>query len=439
VLQGLYQAHQATAAAVLVNDLHLLRGMLGRPGTGILQMNGQPTAQNNRETGADGDLPGFRNWENPDHVRQLADLWDVDTSVIPHWAPPTHAMQIFRYAEQGSVRFLWVSGTNPAVSMPHLERIRRILAQESLFVVVNDGFVTETTELADVVLPTALWGERTGTFTNADRTVHLAEQAVPPPGEARSDLDIWVDYARRMDFRDRTGRPIPRWSTAEEAFEAWKECSAGRPCDYSGLSYQRLRGSGGIQWPCTPEAPNGTEHLYADGVFNTEADYCETFGHDLATGASVTREQHAAQRLDGRAWLRTADWEPPPEEPSDAYPFRLLTGRTVHHFHTRTKTGRTRELQEAAPQPWVEIHPGDAADLGVVEGQLVRIESGRGSIDVPARLDGDRPGQVFIPFHYAQQAANELTLDRWDPVSKQPQFKGGAVRVRLAPVDRTSE
>ncbi len=434
VLQGLYQSHQATAAAVQVNNLHLLRGMLGRPGTGILQMNGQPTAQNNREAGANGDLPGFRNWENPAHVQELADLWDVDASVIPHWAAPTHAMQIMRYAEQGSVRFLWVAGTNPAVSLPHLGRIREVLGSESLFLVVSDAYRTETTELADVVLPAALWGERTGSFTNADRTVHLADQAVDPPGEARSDLDIWVDYARRMGFRDRSGRPIPRWSEPEEAFEAWKECSAGRPCDYSGLTYGMLRERGGVQWPCTAEAPDGTEHLYPDGVFNTDADQCETFGHDLATGASITKEQHAAQHLDGRAWLRAAEWEPPPEEPSDEYPLRLLTGRTVFHFHTRTKTGRAPQLQEAAPEPWVELHPEDAAASGIEEGQPVRVESKRGSITVPARLDGDRRGQVFVPFHYAQEAANELTLDRWDPVSKQPQFKGGTVQVRVSPV-----
>ena len=431
VLQGFYQSHQATAASVQVNNLHLLRGMLGRPGTGILQMNGQPTAQNNREAGADGDLPGFRNWENSAHVQQLADLWDVDASVIPHWAAPTHAMQIMRYAEQGSVRFMWVAGTNPAVSLPHLGRIREVLGRDSLFLVVSDGYRTETTELADVVLPAALWGERTGTFTNADRTVHLSDQAVPPPGDARSDLDIWVDYARRMGFRDRSGRPLPRWSTPEDAFEAWKECSAGRPCDYTGMTYELLRQRGGVQWPCTTDAPEGTEHLYPDGTFNTDADYCETFGHDLATGASITPEQHAAQRLDGRAWLRTAEWEPPPEEPSDAYPLRLMTGRTVYHFHTRTKTGRSEQLQAAAPEPWVEMHPDDAATAGVEDGSPVCVESARGSVTVRARLDGDRPGQVFLPFHYADEAANELTMDRWDPVSKQPEFKGGTVQVRV--------
>ena len=379
VLQGFYQSHQATAASVAVNNMHLLRGMLGRPGAGILQMNGQPTAQNNRETGADGDLPGFRNWNNEAHIAELAELWDVDPIVIPHWAEPTHAMQIFRYVEQGSINFLWIAGTNPAVSLPELDRIRRILAQESVFVIVSDGYLTETTALADVVLPAALWGEKIGSYTNTDRTVHLSERAVAPPGEARSDLDIWIDYARRMGFTDRSGHPLPSWETAEEAFNAWRECSRGRPCDYTGLSYDKLRGGPGIQWPCTDEAPDGTERLYVDHHFTTDDDQCETYGHDLATGASVTADEHAASRFDGRARLKAADWESPPETPDDAYPLHLMTGRSVYHFHTRTKTGRAPELNAAAPEPWVELAPSDAEDLGIDEGDLVRVESRRGS------------------------------------------------------------
>jgi anaerobic selenocysteine-containing dehydrogenase len=180
VLQGFYQSAQATAAACAVNNLHLLRGKIGTAGNGILQMNGQPTAQNNREAGADGDLPGFRNWENPKHVEELARLWDVDVDRIPHWAPPTHAMQIFRYAEQGTIEFLWIIATNPVVSMPQAERIRRILETEGLFLVVQDLYLTETAAYADVVLPAAGWGEKQGAFTNVNRTVHLSDKAVGP-------------------------------------------------------------------------------------------------------------------------------------------------------------------------------------------------------------------------------------------------------------------
>ena len=438
VLQGFYQSNQATAAACQVNNIHLLRGMLGRPGAGLLQMNGQPTAQNTRETGADGDLPGFRNWDNDAHIAQLAQLWNVEPSTIPHWAPPTHAMQIWRYAEQGTIELLWISATNPAVSLPELERIRSILARDGLFVVVQDLFLTETAALADVVLPAATWGEKTGTFTNADRTVHISDKAVDPPGEARADLDIFLDYARRMDFRDRDGEPLIAWSAPEEVFEAWTACSEGRPCDYSGLTYERLREHGGIQWPCTADAPEGTERLYTDGRFNTDPDVSESFGRDLTTGAALSEAEYRAQEPRGRAFLKPAAYEPAPEATSDEFPLLLTTGRTLAHFHTRTKTARAPELQAAAPELWVELSLQDAQRMRVADGDVVRVRSPRGCIEGPARVTGNRPGVVFVPFHYGywdadgepgehRRAANELTITAWDPVSYQPLFKVAAV------------
>jgi anaerobic selenocysteine-containing dehydrogenase len=421
VLQGFYQSTQATAASYQVNNVHLLRGMLGRPGAGVLQMNGQPTAQNTRETGADGDLPGFRNWDNPEHVRELAELWNVDEMTIPHWAPPTHAMQIWRYAEQGSIELLWISATNPAVSLPELSRIRQILDRKELLVVVQDLYLNETAELADVVLPSATWGEKTGCFTNADRTVHLAEKAVDPPGEARSDLDIFLDYANRMRFQDVRGEPLIKWDDPESAFEAWKACSKGRPCDYADLSYDRLRGGTGLQW--------GPERLYADGRFNTDPEYAETYGQELATGAAFTEEEYRAKEPRGRAFLQAAEFEPGPETPGDEFPLLLTTGRTIYHFHTRTKTSRAPELQAAAPEAWAQLSEADASALGVAEGDIVRVRSPRGWISVPARVGGIREGVVFVPFHYGDQAANRLTITAWDPVSYQPVYKVGAARV----------
>ena len=441
VLQGFYQSHQATAASVGVNNLHLLRGQIGRPGSGVLQMNGQPTAQNNRECGADGDMPGFRNWNNVDHIHELANLWNVDPLIIPHWSPPTHAMQIFSYAETGSIGFLWISATNPAVSMPESARIRRILGGDRCFVVVQDLFLTETAALADVVLPAAGWGEKTGCFTNVDRTVHLSEQAVEPPGEARSDFDIFLAYADAMGFTDLDGAPLIPWRTPAAAFNAWREATRGRPIDYTGLSHERLRGPSGIPWPVNDEHPNGTDRLYTDGVFPTDTDFAETYGHDLLTGGAVTEQEHRALAPAGRAFLKAADYSPPHEEPSANYPLRYTTGRTVYQFHTRTKTGRARSLEDAAPDAWVELSQGDAADLGIEEGDWVRVESPRGAIEVRARVGQVMPGAVFAPFHYgpwdptdlapnpAHRQANELTMTVWDPVSKQPYFKTAACRV----------
>jgi anaerobic selenocysteine-containing dehydrogenase len=182
VLQGVYQSNQATAAAVQVNNLHLIRGMIGKPGCTVFQMNGQPTAQNTRECGANGELVAFRNYNNPEHIKELAEIWNVNMDDIPHMTPPTHAMQIFRYAETGSIRMLWIIATNPAVSLPELARIREICDNDNLFLVVQDAFLTETAQLADVVLPAAIWGEKTGCFTNADRTVHISYKAIEPPG-----------------------------------------------------------------------------------------------------------------------------------------------------------------------------------------------------------------------------------------------------------------
>ena len=440
VLQGFYQSAQATASSCAVNNMHLLRGLIGRPGCGILQMNGQPTAQNNRECGADGDLSGFRNWENPEHVKELARLWNVDPAVIPHWAPPTHAMQIFRYVEQGSIEFLWISATNPAVSMPQLPRIREILDREGLFLVVQDLYLTETARYADVVLPASGWGEKTGTFTNVNRTVHLSEKAVEPPGEARSDLQTFVDYSKRMGFTQLDGSPLVDWEDPEAAFNAWKACTAGRPCDYTALSYDKLRNGSGVPWPCNEEHPDGTVRLYRDGVFSTDAQYCETYGHDLVTGGTVGPQAYKAMNPAGRALFKTAPYLPAHETPDDEYPLRFTTGRTVYQFHTRTKTGRTRQLNDAAPRAWLEISVADAEAGDLQEGDIVRVESRRGHMEASLRIGEIRQGTVFAPFHYGSwddprgadgphHAANELTLTEWDPVSKQPVLKNAAVRI----------
>ncbi|MEU0786938.1 nitrate reductase [Streptomyces sp. NPDC006173] len=445
VLQGIYQSHQATAAAVQINNLHLIRGMLGRPGAGVLQMNGQPTAQNTRECGANGDLPGFRNWQNDSHVADLARVWNVEPQTIPHYAPSTHAMQMFRYAEQGSIRMLWISGTNPAVSLPELSRIRDILRQDRLFVVVQDLFLTETAQLADVVLPAATWGEKTGTFTNADRTVHFSDKAVDPPGEAKPDLDIFLSYAASMDFRDKDGGPLISWHDPESAFEAWKRCSAGRPCDYTGLTYGKLRGASGIQWPCNEQSPQGTERLYTRDITWAHPDTCESYGKDLVTGAGDDVVEYRSLNPDGKAMIKAAAYFPPHETPTEKYPFQLTTGRTIYHFHTRTKTGRVPQLNAAAPDVWVEASAVDANRLGFNEGDLVEVATSRGAVQGRLRVTDIRPGLLFIPFHYGywdtkgghgptddtpRRAANETTITDWDPASKQPLFKTAAAALR---------
>ncbi|KXX77641.1 Nitrate reductase [Madurella mycetomatis] len=439
-LQGVYQSHQATASACQINNINLLRGMIGKAGCGILQMNGQPTAQNNREAGCDGEFPGFRNHQNPSHMADLARLWNIEPIQVPHWNEPTHVQNLLNYVESGSIRMFWISGTNPLVSLPNLPRVRDLLTQPELFVVCQDIYLTETAAVADVVLPAAQWGEKTGCFTNVDRTVHISHKAVDPPGEARSDLDIFLDYSRRMGFKNKDGEDLLPWTKPEEVFEAWKKLSAGRPCDYTGLSYDLLTGGSGIQWPCNAENPHGTERLYSNGVFYTDIEYCESFGHDLETGAPYSKEDYKAMNPAGRAILKACRYSSPMEEPNEEFPLRLSTGRNVYHFHTRTKTGRTA-LQKACPEPEVRVSEKDAAKFGVADGEMVVVRSRRGAVELKCRVGRVAEGQVFIPFHFGYwdsqdgraRAANELTVDRWDPISKQPLFKSGSVRIEKIP------
>jgi anaerobic selenocysteine-containing dehydrogenase len=167
--------------------------------------------------------------------------------------------------------------------------------------------------------------------------VHHSGRAIEPPGEARADLDIFLDYARRMDFRDKDGAPLIKWQDPESAFEAWQACSAGRPCDYSGLSYAKLRAGDETQWPCNERHPAGRERLYTEQDFYADPDYCEDYGHDLVTGTSVESDEYRALNPRGKAIIKSARYLPPAEPPSDEYPLRLNTGRTVYHFHTRSK------------------------------------------------------------------------------------------------------
>ncbi|HVE26780.1 MAG TPA: molybdopterin dinucleotide binding domain-containing protein, partial [Sporichthya sp.] len=275
---------------------------------------------------------------------------------------------------------------------------------------------------------------------------HLADKVIEPPGDARSDLDIFLDYARRMDFRRRDGRPLVHWTDPASAFAAWQECSRGRPCDYTGLSYAMLQERGGVQWPCNEQHPDGTERLYVDGAFFAAPDYCETFGKDLLTGAPMEETEYRALNPEGRAMFRAADYVPAPERPSAEFPLVLTTGRTLYHFHTRTKTGRAPQLDAAAPEVWVEMAEADATRHGVAEGDLLEIRSPRGRVQARVRICGIREGVLFLPFHYGywdrgpspaadgdahQRAANELTITAWDPCSKQPLFKSAAAAVRL--------
>lgn len=431
VLQGFYQSVEATASSSLVNTVHLLTGAIGKPGAGPLLMAGQPSAMSNREAGADGSYPGYRNPHNPKHMKELAEHWNINFEQF-HPEVPKDILTMMETAERGEIEFIWVVGTNPLVSLPDQNRSRRIF--EKMFVVVQDPFYdTESVELADIYFPAAMWGEKTGCVTNADRSVNLLLKAVEPPGQARTDLEIFVEVANRLGFKDKDGKPLVAFKDSREAFDEWRKVSKGRPCDYSGMTYELILQMGAVRWPCNEQHPKGSERLYEDLKFWTGIDDCESYGADFLTGNKHTRSEYESIDPKGKAFLKPVHWRRQPNPVTEEHPYLLITGRVVYHFHTRTKTGRSKALNERVPHAYVEVHPEDAKRLGIDTGDRVEITSPHGRWEGPVMVvDTVRPGELFVPFHFGQgsQSANQHTWYARDPVSQQPQLKSSPVAIR---------
>jgi len=388
---GVNHSVQGVETVTLLNSLCLATGNIGKPGAAPFSITGQCNAMGTREAGFTASLPGYRAYDNPEHRAELAALWNISADRIPASrgrAYPDIIDGIF----DGTIKGLWIVATNPPVSFPNRGRLERALANLELLV-VQDGFETPTTRLAHVVLPAAIWGEKDGTYTNAERRVSLARRAVAPPGQARADFDIFLAMAERLGAVDEL---FPGWSGPEDAFEEWRRVSAGRLCDYGGMTWESIDASGGVQW--------GGPRLYADGAFPTPS---------------------------GRAKLWCVSPEPISDATNERFPFLLNTGRTVEHWHTRTKTGRVDILEELAPEGWVEVNPTDAETLQVAPGDRVRLQSRRGMVEgVPVRVTATvRPGEVFMPFHYDELCVNRLTVDEFDPISREPNYKQSAVHI----------
>ena len=405
---GVNHSTKGTETVNAINNLALITGNIGRPGAAPFSITGQCNAMGTREAGFASSMPGYRAFENPAHRAELAALWNVPVERIPD-ARGLAYPDIIEAALDRRIRALWIIATNPIVSFPNLGALKQAL--EGLdFLVVQDGFhPTPTTELADLVLPAAIWGEKEGTYTNSERRVSKANRACDPPGEARADFDIFLDLATTLGVRDEI---FPGWHTPGDAFDEWRRVSAGRLCDYSGMTYAAIEANGGMQWPF-PKGEPGTRNpepsprLYTDGVFQTP---------------------------DGRARLLPVQWEPFPEQPTDDYPLVLNTGRTVEHWHTRTKTANVPILERLSPRAWVEMNPRDARGLRLKARDRVDVVSRRGRMrGVELRVtETIAPGEVFVPFHYAEANANTVTQSAFDPVSREPNYKQSAVRVERA-------
>ncbi len=409
---GVNHSVQGTETVSLLNTLALLTGNCGKPGAAPFSITGQCNAMGTREAGFTASMPGYRNYDDAGARRELADLLGVEESRLPAERGRAYP-DIVNAVVSGRIKGLWIIGTNPVVSYPNRATLEVALRSLDLLV-VQDVFETPTTALADVVLPAAMWGEKEGTMTNSERRVSRVRAAVAPPGEARSDFDIVLAVARQWGCADEL---FAGWTGPADAFAEWRRVSAGRPCDYSGITYERIDAAGGVQWPCPagPDVPlGGTARLYTDGVFNTP---------------------------DGRARVFATQPVPIRDAPRSAFPLLLNTGRTVEHWHTRTKTGRIAVLEGLAPEAWVEVHPRDAEALGLRGGEMVRVVSSRGAIEqIRLRVTTIvREGEVFIPFHWDDRCANRLTVDEFDPISREPNYKQCAVRIeRRAERSRSS-
>ncbi len=404
---GVNHSAQGTRTVELLNTLAAVTGNIGKPGASPFSITGQCNAMGTRETGFTASMPGYRAYDDPAARTELAALWGVDESRIPTARGRAYP-DIIDAVITEEIRGLWIIGTNPVVSYPNRERLEDAFDRLDILV-VQDGFETPTTACAHVVLPAAIWGEKDGTFTNSERRVSRVRKVVEPIAGAKSDFDIFLGLAEHLGVRDEL---FPGWSTPGDAFDEWRRVSSGRLCDYSGITYERIDAAAGVQWPCPDDGLvplGGTPRLYTDASFAS-----------------------------GRARLAVVDAEPMSEPTRPEYPFILNTGRTVEHWHTRTKTGRIGVLDALAPEAWVDMNPADAHELGLRTGDAERVSSRRGVVDrlSVSVTETIRSGELFVPFHFDERCANRLTNNEFDPISREPNYKQCAVQVERSGLGR---
>jgi nitrate reductase NapA len=408
---GINQRTQGTALNTMLNALHLITGQFGRPGATPFSLTGQANACGGiRDTGALAHLlPNGRQVANEKHRREVEKLWGVPEGTIAR-KPGLDAVRLFQAMEAGQVKAALVMCTNPAQSLPALDRYRK--AMEKCFLAVAEIFEdSETAQVADVLLPAALWVEKEGVFGQGERRYQLVQKLLDPPGQCHSDLQILCDLADRLGH----GKLIPA-RTARAVWDEWRQFSAASYYNFAGMTYERLQREHGLQWPCPDENHPGTPRRYVEGS--------DPF---VPAGAGF----HFYGQPDGRAVVPLQAYKPSPEKPTEEYPFILTTGRVLEEWHTGTMTGRIGELRRSSGPARIEINEQDAARLGIVHGDSVELTSRYGSLRGQARVtDGPRPGVLFAAFYDAKLLINRVVADHVDPSSKEPEFKVTAVAVR---------
>jgi len=399
--QGFNQSVRGVDKNTALINLHLQLGELGKPGAGPFSLTGQPNAMGGREVGyLCHQLPGYRYVNNAEHRGAVEKHWGLDEGTI-HDQPGLPAVEMFEAIAAGRIKAIWTACTNPAVSMPDASTTRQALETAELVIHQDCYHPTETGQYADVLLPAAQWGEKTGTMTNSERLVSRSQKLFDPPGQAMPDWWIAARIGRAL------GGSGFDYVTAEQVWDEYRKLTAGTLCDQAGMTNARLT-AGPLRWPCPDENHPGTVRRYDDGKFPTPS---------------------------GRARFITAAYQPADEATDDDYPLVLTTGRVAGQWHTRTRTGKVPELCRVDNEPFVEVHPDDARMAKVRDGQPAQLIGRRGRAVATVRITkGIAPGLVFVPFHFGELFAddaniNTLTNPACDAISKQPELKYCAVRL----------
>ncbi|QDL08127.1 nitrate reductase catalytic subunit [Brasilonema octagenarum UFV-E1] len=414
---GVNQSSEGTAKVRTIINLHLMTGQIGKPGAGPFSLTGQPNAMGGREAGGLSHLlPGYRVVKNPQHRAEVEEFWGLKPGQIsPN--PGMTAWDMITGLENGNVGLVWVAATNPAVSMPDLERTKKALLRSPFTIYQDAYYPTETAAYAHVLLPAAQWSEKTGVMTNSERMVTLGPAFRQPPGEAKPDWEIFAEVGRRLGYHKEFA-----FANSAEVYAEFVKLTGDRPCDMTGISHQLLQQSP-TQWPHPQE--RGIEEV------ESRLSRIPLQGKRLYTNLRF-------HTPDGRARFGAYHSRGLAEPPDPNYPFVLTTGRLYGHWHTQTRTGRIEKICQMHPEPFVEIHPRDAAKLGITDSQWVEVRSRRGKARFPAKVTkAIAPGTVFVPMHWgalwAENAeANALTHPESCPDSLQPELK--ACAVQLVPV-----
>jgi len=405
--QGLNQSAHGTDKNCALINLHLATAQIGKPGAGPFSLTGQPNAMGGREVGGMANLlSAHRDLKNPKHRAEVAKLWGI--VAVPE-KPGKTAIPLFEALRSGEIKAVWIACTNPAQSMPHQSLVREALEKAELVVLQEAYRHTDTSQYADVILPASTWPEKEGTVTNSERCITHVNAATHPPGQARSDWEIVVDFAHRLgEIRpQRNAKDLFPYTKVEQIFNEHRESTRGRDLDITGLSYTALDQKP-QQWPMPTGASTGKRRLYDDGIFPT---------------------------LSGRANFVNCTYHPTAEQIDARYPLHFNTGRLRDQWHGMTRTGTVARLFNHVAEPLLAMHQNDMDRRGLIEGDIAKVKGARGEILVRVEQSQEmRAGQVFMPMHWGGQfmnnaGSNALTSRAIDPISNQPELKHAKVQV----------